>query len=88
MKNFYAIGFSLAIAAGLSARVNAENSNKESIEENNVQCIGINQCRGYSECKTARNACKGQNECKGQGWLYAQSEGDCQRKGGNLMPRS
>lgn len=45
-----------------------------------IMCEGGNSCSGHSECAAAdgANSCKGMNSCAGQGWVYADSEAECQ----------
>lgn len=56
-------------------------------EEEAIRCEGINECKGTSECKSSdgANECKGLNECAGQGWIYTDTEEECEDAGGAVL---
>lgn len=49
-------------------------------QEARIKCEGGNSCSGTSECASAdgASACQGMNDCKGQGWIYTDTEEECE----------
>ncbi|HEY0463636.1 MAG TPA: hypothetical protein VGC79_05480 [Polyangiaceae bacterium] len=45
-----------------------------------IKCEGGNACQGLSECATqdGKSGCVGENACKGTGYVYTQTQEQCE----------
>ena len=75
-------GTSIALAvSALLAASGCGNSGDEAAtsESQSIKCEGGNACQGLSECATqdGKSSCVGENACKGQGYVYTQTQAQC-----------
>jgi len=86
MKQVSRSGAALAVAAvSLALVAQATGAAAAMGKPGKVHCLGINSCKGKSDCMTPKNSCKAMNECKGQGWLFQDSEAECEKAGGKVL---
>jgi uncharacterized membrane protein len=88
-KRNLSTGVSLAssVAALLLAGCGMDSKDDDtSSQEAQLTCVGGNECAGMSECAggPGDNSCAGMNECMGMGWVYVESEQECEDKGGSI----
>jgi hypothetical protein len=83
-----ALGFAIAASVvGLLATGFQFAGSTAEKEEGEVKCAGINSCKGTGACAAADGShdCAGHNECKGKGWIYVESEEECEEQGGTVV---
>jgi hypothetical protein len=72
----------LAVSALLAASgCGADGADDEaSSGSRSIQCEGGNACTGLSECTTqdGKSSCVGLNACKGTGYVYTQTQEQCE----------
>src|SRR6478609_10172492 len=76
-------GTSIALAvSALLAASGCGNGGEEASDSASqpIQCEGGNACRGLSECATqdGKSSCVGENACKGTGYVYTQTQEQCE----------
>ena len=73
-----ALAVSALLAASGCGDGSAEPSTGSSTEK--IQCDGGNACQGLSECATmdGKSSCVGENACKGTGYVYTQTQEQCE----------
>jgi len=76
-------GTSIALAvSALLAASGCGNASDEPLTSaaQSIKCEGGNACQGLSECATqdGKSSCVGENACKGQGYVYTQTQEQCE----------
>ncbi len=76
-------GVSIAVAVSALLAVTGcegEDERSSAKETQPIMCEGGNSCAGHSECANAEgtSSCKGTNSCAGMGWVYADTEAECE----------
>lgn len=76
------VSIALAVSAllGASACGDGGAEPETSSGTQSIQCDGGNACRGLSECNTkdGKSLCVGENACKGTGYVYTQTQEQCE----------
>jgi hypothetical protein len=74
-----------SIALAVSALLAASGCGSASDESTSnasqpIKCEGGNACQGLSECATqdGKSSCVGENACKGVGYVYTQTQEQCE----------
>jgi hypothetical protein len=75
-------GTSIALAvSALLAASGCSGGSDEAADSvsSSIKCEGGNACRGLSECATqdGKSGCVGENACKGTGYVYTQTQAQC-----------
>ncbi len=70
----------MAVSALLGAVACGDGSAEAQSTQQSIQCDGGNACRGLSECNTkdGKSLCVGENACKGTGYVYTQTQEQCE----------
>lgn len=79
--------FASSVAALILSGCGSDSKDDDtSSQQAQLTCLGGNECAGMSECAggPGDSSCAGMNECMGMGWVYVESEDECEDKGGTL----
>jgi uncharacterized membrane protein len=79
-----------AAVMGLLLSAGCSSSDKDEVNGTAPQalkCLGGNECKGMSECAggPSGSECKGLNECQAMGWIYTDTEAECDAAGGTIQ---
>ncbi|HEY4107265.1 MAG TPA: hypothetical protein VGM44_25380 [Polyangiaceae bacterium] len=79
LSNGTRIAFALSALLAASG-CSGSGSDQVSSTSEAIKCEGGNACAGLSACATAngKSECSGENECKGTGYVYTQTEQQCE----------
>jgi hypothetical protein len=75
-----ALAVSALLAASAASACSGGGGESTAATRQPIHCEGGNACKGLSECATkdGKSSCTGENACKGTGYVYTETQEQCE----------